>query len=111
MNIDYQTNALESLRKGLESYDRRHGWRGAITNKLKDSNWQKKLDDFKIDPTLKWEKAEIIKIDDSGLKFKTIKGLTENNISVNSLKWAIGNKQTIFDKFQVGDIIFVSNIK
>ena len=110
LNIDYQTNALESLRKGLESYDRRHGWRGAITNKLKDSNWQKKLDDFKIDPTLKWEKAEIIKIDDSGLKFKTIKGLTENNISVNSLKWAIGNKQTIFDKFQVGDIIFVSNI-
>ncbi len=110
LNIDYQTNALESLRKGLESYDRRHGWRGAITNKLQDSNWQKKIDDFKIDPTLNWKKAEITNIDDNGLQFKTIKGSIKNNISIQNLKWAIRNKQKIFDKFKVGDIIFVSNI-
>ena len=42
LNIKYQTQALKSLRKGIEQYDRRHGWRGPITNKLKDKNWEKK---------------------------------------------------------------------
>ena len=31
---------MKSLRKGIEEYDRRHGWRGPITNKLKDKNWE-----------------------------------------------------------------------
>ena len=35
LNINYQTQAIKSLRKGIEEYDRRHGWRGPITNKLK----------------------------------------------------------------------------
>ena len=33
LNINYQLNAIKSLRKGIEQYDRRRGWRGAITNK------------------------------------------------------------------------------
>ena len=28
LNIDYQIQAINSLRSGIESYDRRHGWRG-----------------------------------------------------------------------------------
>ena len=35
LNIDYQIKAINALRKGIEDYDRRHGWRGPITNKLK----------------------------------------------------------------------------
>ena len=35
LNINYQIQAIKSLRKGIEDYDRRHGWRGAITNKDK----------------------------------------------------------------------------
>ena len=27
LNINYQISALESLRKGIEEYDRRHGWK------------------------------------------------------------------------------------
>tara|TARA_Y100000748_G_scaffold98987_1_gene82407 strand:+ start:164 stop:1168 length:1005 start_codon:yes stop_codon:yes gene_type:complete len=38
LNINYQIQAIKSLRVGIESYDRRHGWRGAITNKLKERN-------------------------------------------------------------------------
>ena len=26
-----------------------------ITNKIKNKNWKKKLEKFKLDPTLKWE--------------------------------------------------------
>ena len=30
-NIEYQINALKSFRSGIESYDRRKGWRGPDT--------------------------------------------------------------------------------
>ncbi len=106
LNINYQIQAINSLRKGIETYDRRHGWRGAITNKLKDSNWQKKLKNFKLDPTLGWSKAEILSIQENGINFKTLKGL-KGKIFLEKLKWAIPNKKTIFNRFKVGDIIFV----
>ena len=32
----------------------------SFTNKIKDKNWEKKLKKFKLDPTLKWEFAEIV---------------------------------------------------
>ena len=66
----------------------------------------KKIDNLKIDPTLNWKIAEILEINLSGIKFKTLKGL-ENYITFNQLKWAIPNKKTIFERFNVGDIIFV----
>ena len=73
LNINYQIQALSSLRKGIEQYDKRHGWRGPISNKLKDKNWESKLEKYKLDPTLKWELAEITEIDNSNIFFKTIK--------------------------------------
>ena len=43
LNIKYQIYALDSLRDGIEEYDKRHGWRGAISNKLSNKNWKKDL--------------------------------------------------------------------
>ena len=43
LNIKFQIEAIKSLRKGIEDYDKRHGWRGPITNKVLDQNWKKKL--------------------------------------------------------------------
>ena len=43
LNINYQIQAIKSLRKGIEEYDRRHGWRGPITNKFKNKKWKDKL--------------------------------------------------------------------
>ena len=110
LDIRYQTQAIISLRNGIEAYDRRHGWRGAITNKLKESNWQKKIENLKIDPTLNWNKAEILTIDQTGIAFKTLKGL-KGNITLQKLKWAIPNKKNILDRFNIGDIIFVKKEK
>ena len=42
LNSFFQIEALKALRKGLETYDRRHGWRGPITN-LKNDNSTKVL--------------------------------------------------------------------
>ena len=70
LNINYQIEAIKSLRKGIEEYDRRHGWRGPITNKNKDKNWEEKLKKYKLDPTLNWKFAEIIGLNDSQLEFR-----------------------------------------
>ena len=105
LNVNYQIQAIKSLRNGIESYDRRHGYRGPITNRFKDSNWEKKIKNIKIDPTLKWNKAEILEINEKGLNFKTINGL-KGNINLSKIKWAI-LKRNISKVFSVGDIIFV----
>jgi len=85
LDINYQIQAIKSLRKGIESYDKRHGWRGPITNKLKNNNWKEKLDNFKIDPTLEWKLAEILTIDENGFNIKTFNGV-EGRISKQKIK-------------------------
>ena len=55
LNINYQIQAIKSLRKGIEDYDRRHGWRGPITNKLKNKNWKKKIRNYKLRSNFNWE--------------------------------------------------------
>ena len=49
LNTNFQIEALKALRKGIEDYDRRRGWRGPIVNKITNKNWQKRLDRFKLD--------------------------------------------------------------
>ena len=113
LNINFQIQALKSLRKGIEEYDQRHGWRGPITNKLKDKKWKDKVEKFKLDPTLKWQFAEIIDLNNSEIKFKII-NKKENNVSeilkLNEVKWSL-RKKLISDVYEVGDIIFVKREK
>jgi len=75
INLELQNIATSSLRKGLESYDRRKGWRGALTNKKNSKNWKKNLDKFKLEKSIGWDMAIVKKIN----KFSTIIG-TEKNL-------------------------------
>ena len=109
INLKYQIYAQKALRKGIENYDKRHGWRGPITNKIYDINWKNKLKEIKIDPTLRWEFVEITEINDSGLTIKNLKDNKKNYIRINNLKWAI--KKNILETFKIGDIIFAKKIK
>ena len=109
LNTKFQIQAIKSLRKGIEAYDKRHGWRGPIVNKNKDSNWEKKIKNYKIDPTLGWEIAEVISLNENEINFKTQKGI-KGNINSNQLKWAVPKKKTIADKFEIGDLIFIKKI-
>ena len=43
LKIDLQIQAVKSLRKGIEDYDRRRGWRGQLLTKLKMKIGKKKL--------------------------------------------------------------------
>ena len=78
LSINFQIEAVKALREGIEAYDRRHGWRGPITNKNNDINWKNKLENFNIDPTLKWEKAEIIELNPNILSLQNEKGKYQN---------------------------------
>ena len=109
LDINYQIKAMNSLRSGIESYDRRQGWRGPITNKFQDSNWRENLKKYNLDPTLNWKKAEIIEINDYGVNFKTLNNI-KGTVLLKKMKWAIGYKKTIFNSFNVGDLIFVKKI-
>ena len=113
LNINYQKQALNSLRKGIEEYDKRRGWRGPITNKIKDSNWKNRIEKYKLDPTLSWHFAEIVELDNSKIRFKTLTKDTSilGTIQLNNLKWILQKTKTINDKFKVGDIIFVKKEK
>ena len=42
LNSNYQIEAVNALRDGLEEYDRRHGWRGPITN-INELDWQNNI--------------------------------------------------------------------
>jgi penicillin-binding protein 1A len=111
LKINYQIQALKSLRKGIEDYDRRKGWRGAITNKIKNKNWQKTVSQFKIDPTLNWEFAEISSLDDSQIQFNIINKKKElkGTLFLKNIKWTIPKNKSIKDVHEIGDIIFVKN--
>ena len=114
LNIDYQIQAIKSLRKGIEDYDRRHGWRGPITNKLKNGNWKNKIDEFKLDPTLKWKFAEILEINETEINFKIINQNEKNSIEklyFKNLKWSLPKNKTISSIHSIGDIIFVKKEK
>ncbi len=110
LNINYQIQALKSLRKGIEDYDRRQGWRGAITNKIQNKNWQKKVDQYKLDPTLNWQIAEIISLTDRDIKFKIInkkKIKIGGTLFYKNTKWSVPKNKSIKNIHKIGDLIFI----
>ena len=110
LKINYQIQALKSLRKGIEDYDRRRGWRGPIANKIKNKNWEKIIQKYKLDPTLNWNLAEIISLEDNTIRFKTIdkkKKSVEGNLLLKNIKWSKPKTKSIKEIHDIGDIIFV----
>ncbi len=110
LNINYQIQALKSLRKGVEDYDRRRGWRGPVTNKFKTKNWKNKIEQYQLDPTLEWRLAEITFVDSGEIKFNTIdknKKNEQGTLSLDNIKWTLRKKKTIQQTHKIGDIFFV----
>ena len=110
LKINYQIQALKSLRKGIENYDRRRGWRGPITNKVKNKNWQSKVSQYKIDPTLNWNLAEITSTENNEIRFQFIdkeKEKKEQILTYKNFKWSVPKNKLIKDIHKLGDIIFV----
>tara|TARA_B100001248_G_scaffold255302_1_gene234838 strand:+ start:268 stop:2526 length:2259 start_codon:yes stop_codon:yes gene_type:complete len=109
LKIDYQIQALKSLRKGIEDYDRRRGWRGPITNTNKNKNWKKIIDQYKLDPTLDWQIVEVNSSNENEIRFENLNTkINETGVLLSkSIKWANPKNKPIKDILKAGDIIFV----
>ena len=114
LRISYQIQALNALREGIENYDRRNGWRGALVNKIHNNNWKKILSKYKLDPTLNWHLAQITSLEDNKISFETLENKLDNKkevikdvISNKNIKWSIPKGKSIEEIHEIGDIIFV----
>jgi penicillin-binding protein 1A len=107
INLNLQKIATESLRKGLVSYDKRKGWRGALSNKKVSNNWAHGLDKFKLEKSLNWNLAIIKKIDKFTLEIETenkINGI----IKYENISWT---KKEFNKLVKIGDVVYVENLK
>ena len=107
MNSDYQKETVKALRKGLESYDKRHGWRGAIKN-IDSKNWKNQIEKFIIDKSLKWKIAKVIEVNKLSAKIET-EDTEIGFINFKNVSWT--RKKSFDDILKLNDIIYVKKIK
>ncbi len=106
IDLNLQKIATKSLRDGLISYDRRKGWRGPLTNKIYNLNWNNDLEKYSLEKSINWKLAIIIKINKFSADIETednIKGV----IGYKDISWT---KKEFKELFKPGDIIYVKNI-
>ena len=109
INLDLQKIAIKSLREGLISYDKRRGWRGPIINSKKLDNWNKdiNLDKFRLEKSINWEIAIVIKIDKFFVDVET-ENKENGTIKYENISWV---KKEFDQILKVGDIIYVEKLK
>ena len=108
LNLNLQEIASSVLRSGIESYDKRKGWRGPIKNiSLSDKKW-KNLVENNLEKKIGWKIARITRVENSLIKIETENGEI-SNINLSSLEWI---KSTDNEKnFKVGDLVYVKQNK
>ena len=106
LDLELQKIATQSLRKGLQEFDKRKGWRGPLSNKKKHNNWKKDLKKLNLEASLGWKLAIINRIDKFETVIETING-NKGVINFNDIDWT----RKEFNKlFKIGDIIYVKKI-
>jgi len=106
INLEFQKIATNSLRKGLISYDQRKGWRGPLTSKIYNRNWNKDLKKFDLEKSIDWSLAIVKKINKFSVEIETedkIQGIIE----YKDISWT---KKEFKNLLQSGDIIYVKKI-
>ena len=106
LNINLQNIATNTLRKGLQDYDKRKGWRGPLTNKKYSKNWTDGLKDFKLEKSINWQLAIIKVINQFSTEIETEKKII-GKINYKSISWT---KKEFDELFDIGDIIYVKKI-
>ena len=107
INLNLQNIATKALRKGLENYDRRKGWRGPLINKKNIINWDNGLEKFELEKSIGWDLAIIKKIN----KFNSLIETKKKEAGIIEYKDISWTKKEFDELFEVGDVIYVSKIK
>ncbi len=106
LDLELQKIATQSLRNGLQEFDKRKGWRGPLSNKKKHKNWINDLKDLNLEKSLGWELAVVNRID----KFETVIETQNENIGTinfNDIDWT---RKEFKKLFKIGDIIYVKKL-
>ena len=107
INLKLQAIATQSLREGLEDYDKRKGWRGPILNKKNIIQWNKDLEKYKLEKSIGWNLAIIKKINKFSLEIET-ENKKQGIIKYKDMSWI---KKDLDKTFKLGDIVYVKKIK
>ncbi len=103
LDLKLQKIATDSLRNGLQEFDKRKGWRGPLSNTKKLKNWKKDLNKFYLEKSLGWELAVINSVGKFETVIETQNG-SDGIISFNDIDWTRKKFKKLFKR---GDIIYV----
>ena len=106
LNLELQKIATQSLRKGLQEFDERKGWRGPLSNIKKFKNWKDETKNYYLEKSLGWDLAEVKRID----KFETVIETQNGNkgvINFDDVNWT---RKEFYKLFKKGDIIYVKKL-
>ena len=106
INLNLQKIAIESLREGLVSYDKRKGWRGPLLRDKELDNWKDKLDVFRLEKSINWNLAIVKKINKFSAEIVTENGFN-GVIKYENISWI---KKDFNEILQIGDVIYAKNI-
>ncbi|MBL4854552.1 MAG: penicillin-binding protein 1A [Robiginitomaculum sp.] len=116
LDTKMQLMARKALRRGLEMYDRRHGYRGALT-KLDDGlNWQEFLAEFKPPKDIApWQVAVVLKAEGDVAEVGFAEG-ANGSLHIKDIDWAkkitanfkLGPEpKSVTDVLVKGDVVLV----
>ncbi len=107
INLELQKIANDALRDGLIKYDKRKGWRGALTNKIYNKKWHEGLKKYELEKSINWEIAIIKKIDKFSVEIET-KDKVKGTIEYKDISWT---KKEFDEILKLGDVVYVEQIK
>ena len=115
-----QNFAVQALRMGLVRYDRRHGWRGAVSNINVDGDWKDTLASAENQSGIDtWRVAVVLGFNDDNSTQIGLTGGSTGEIPFKELEWArkelkgagYGAAPTKpQDALKIGDIIYVEPV-
>jgi penicillin-binding protein 1A len=114
---ELQDIADKALFDGLVDYDRRHGWRGPITNIDLSGDWQQTLREVETPADIPWDRAVVLDTDANEAKLGLMNG-EQGRIPLRFLTWArpwqkgqtlgaVVNRPS--DVLKPGDVIYVKH--
>lgn len=124
LDTTLQTAAANALKSGLEAYDRRHGFRGALANLDLSTKatipWQEQFEDVTIPRAIEpWEPAVVLYVDDTTAEIGFPSRDEQGTIPLQEIEWArkpIKNRKlgpeikAASQVLHIGDVVLVEQV-
>ena len=88
LDNELQRIATNALRKNLELYDKRHGWRGPVKNIKNTEEWKLNLNTIKFDEINNWKLAIVKNVQSNYAEIETSENNKTVKLQLEDLKWA-----------------------